>query len=489
MAAGRRPDFGNAGFLSRIRIPVNTTDDMTLADLPFRVLERFPKPDTCAGAGNRTARACPISSSSSTCGRSAWGCGPSASKPGDRVALASESRPEWVVSDLAVITAGAVTVPLYPTLSAPQMWFILNETEARIAIVSNAAQVAKIREVDERSHALRTIVVIDGEVEPGAVPRADDGRRRGHRRADAGGRSRDRRPLPRRSGRRIARRARHDRLHLRHDGRPEGRHADAPQHRLERDRDAGVDRPRPDRPAAVVPPAQPRLRARRPVPLPLRRRQRLLRGDDDERRTRSAAGEADRDDRRAAGVGEVPRRHPGWAGQDRGSAEEAGRVGHRRRLRVGARLAVGRDAFAAAQGEAGGRRPAGVREDPRTAGRDDPLPRVGQRAALAEDRRVLLRDQRADPRGLRPDREFAGHLREPAGRAAARHGGQAAARRRGPHRARRRDPGARSEHHAGLLQASRGDGRDAGRRLAPHRRHRGARAPTATSRSPTERRT
>ncbi len=84
-------------------------------------------------------------------------------EPGDRVALASESRPEWVISDLAVITAGAVTVPLYPTLSAPQMWFILNETAARVAIVSNAAQVAKIREVDERTHELRTIVVIEGD--------------------------------------------------------------------------------------------------------------------------------------------------------------------------------------------------------------------------------------------------------------------------------------------------------------------------------------
>jgi long-chain acyl-CoA synthetase len=142
---------------------VKTIDQITLADLPFRSLELSPKPDLicrcgeqgCEGLSNRQffqqVRAFSL-------GLRAVGL-----EPGDRVALASESRPEWVISDLAAITAGAVTVPLYPTLSAPQMWFILNETAARVAIVSNAAQVAKIREVDERTHELRTIVVIEGD--------------------------------------------------------------------------------------------------------------------------------------------------------------------------------------------------------------------------------------------------------------------------------------------------------------------------------------
>ena len=37
---------------------------------------------------------------------------------GDRVALLSENRPEWVIADLAAQAAGAVTVPIYPTLPA-----------------------------------------------------------------------------------------------------------------------------------------------------------------------------------------------------------------------------------------------------------------------------------------------------------------------------------------------------------------------------------
>jgi long-chain acyl-CoA synthetase len=146
---------------------VHTTTHATLAALPFRVLEHFPKPDTLCRCGEVDCTRLSNQQFFEHVRAFSLGLRAIGLEPGDRVALASESRPEWVVSDLAVMTAGAVTVPLYPTLSAPQMWFILNETEARIAIVSNAAQVAKLREVDERTHALRTVVVIEGEVEAG----------------------------------------------------------------------------------------------------------------------------------------------------------------------------------------------------------------------------------------------------------------------------------------------------------------------------------
>ena len=140
-----------------------TTEEFTLADLPFRILEMFSKPDLVCRCGERGSTGLSTQQFFEQVRAFSLGLRALGLEPGDRVALASESRPEWVIGDLAVITAGAVTVPLYPTLSAPQMWFILNETAARVAIVSNAAQVAKITEVDERTHALRTIVVIEGD--------------------------------------------------------------------------------------------------------------------------------------------------------------------------------------------------------------------------------------------------------------------------------------------------------------------------------------
>ncbi|MEO5618939.1 MAG: long-chain fatty acid--CoA ligase [Candidatus Eisenbacteria bacterium] len=66
-------------------------------------------------------------------------------KPGDRVALLAENRYEWALADLAILGQGAVTVPIYPTLIAEQIRFILDNAEATVAIVSTAAQLAKLR--------------------------------------------------------------------------------------------------------------------------------------------------------------------------------------------------------------------------------------------------------------------------------------------------------------------------------------------------------
>src|SRR5688572_26919693 len=66
---------------------------------------------------------------------------------GDRVAMMSESRPEWVLCDMALLSLGAVVVPIYPTLSATQASYILEDAGARLAVVSTALQLAKVQEV------------------------------------------------------------------------------------------------------------------------------------------------------------------------------------------------------------------------------------------------------------------------------------------------------------------------------------------------------
>ncbi|RZP26572.1 long-chain fatty acid--CoA ligase, partial [bacterium] len=49
---------------------------------------------------------------------------------GDRVAIVSDPRPEWVISDFAILTGGYVSVPIYPTLPAAQMRYILADSSA-----------------------------------------------------------------------------------------------------------------------------------------------------------------------------------------------------------------------------------------------------------------------------------------------------------------------------------------------------------------------
>lgn len=146
---------------------MDTTDRLTLADLPFRCLERFPKPDFLCRCEGDDASTLSTDQFFERTRALSLGLGALGLRAGDRVAIVSDSRPEWVISDLAVLAAGAVTVPVYPTLSAPQIWFILAESAARIAIVSNASQAAKIQDVAAGPHALEAVIVMDGEADAG----------------------------------------------------------------------------------------------------------------------------------------------------------------------------------------------------------------------------------------------------------------------------------------------------------------------------------
>ena len=84
-------------------------------------------------------------------------------RPGDRVAILSENRPEWAVADHAILAARAVTVPIYPTLLPDQIEFILNDSGAMAVLVSTAEQAAKVEAVRPRLPALRAVSVFDGE--------------------------------------------------------------------------------------------------------------------------------------------------------------------------------------------------------------------------------------------------------------------------------------------------------------------------------------
>ena len=66
---------------------------------------------------------------------------------GDRVAILSENRPEWAIADLATLTAAAVDVPIYATLTPAQVKYILEDSQAKVVFVSTVAQARKVAEV------------------------------------------------------------------------------------------------------------------------------------------------------------------------------------------------------------------------------------------------------------------------------------------------------------------------------------------------------
>lgn len=81
-------------------------------------------------------------------------------KKGERVALISENRPEWVVSDIAIHTLGAVDVPIYPTLTAKQIEYIFNDASIRFAIVSNQFQLNKVKKIFSEVKTLEKVIVL-----------------------------------------------------------------------------------------------------------------------------------------------------------------------------------------------------------------------------------------------------------------------------------------------------------------------------------------
>jgi long-chain acyl-CoA synthetase len=80
---------------------------------------------------------------------------------GDRVAILSESRPEWPVADYAALSLGLIVVPIYPTLPADQIQFILLDSGSRVVFVSDAAQLEKINAIRPRLPALERVVLMD----------------------------------------------------------------------------------------------------------------------------------------------------------------------------------------------------------------------------------------------------------------------------------------------------------------------------------------
>lgn len=82
-------------------------------------------------------------------------------KKGDRVAILSQNRPEWTISDFAILCAGAVSVPVYPTLLGWQIEYILNDAGTVAVVCSDEEQLDKILEIRGRVPSLKTVIVCD----------------------------------------------------------------------------------------------------------------------------------------------------------------------------------------------------------------------------------------------------------------------------------------------------------------------------------------
>ena len=85
---------------------------------------------------------------------------------GDRVILLSENRPEWLITDLAIMNAGGVTVPLFTTYSEKDYEYIINDCKPKVFIVSNKSQYEKIKRFIPRENLIFSFENFYKDIEP-----------------------------------------------------------------------------------------------------------------------------------------------------------------------------------------------------------------------------------------------------------------------------------------------------------------------------------
>ena len=133
----------------------------TLAALPFHVAGRYPK--------SQLLRRCQPDDIEELSSQEFFdqvrdlslGLGTLGVEHGDRVAIVSDPRPEWVIADFAVLTGGYVSVPIYPTLPPAQMRYILADSSVRVAVVADNVQAEKVVSIWAELPNLLAVVVMD----------------------------------------------------------------------------------------------------------------------------------------------------------------------------------------------------------------------------------------------------------------------------------------------------------------------------------------
>lgn len=80
---------------------------------------------------------------------------------GDRVALISETRYEWGLVDLAVLSLGAITVPIYPSCTESDISYILKNSEAKLLVLENNTQLKKWENLKDQCSDVKKVISID----------------------------------------------------------------------------------------------------------------------------------------------------------------------------------------------------------------------------------------------------------------------------------------------------------------------------------------
>jgi len=82
-------------------------------------------------------------------------------KEGDRCLLVSENRPEWLISDIAIMLANGITVPAYTTYTEKDYKYLIEDCEPSVLIISNSVMYAKLKNIINEKTFIKKIITFD----------------------------------------------------------------------------------------------------------------------------------------------------------------------------------------------------------------------------------------------------------------------------------------------------------------------------------------
>lgn len=145
------------------RVPLSPDEPTTLVEVYERVARDHSKPDTLNFKRDGAWHSISANEMLERARHIALGLYSLGVRKGDRVALVSESRVEWTLADQGGIFAGAIVVPIYPTLMPPQAAYILKDSGARALFVSDRSKFDEIATVLDDCPSVENVVLFDSD--------------------------------------------------------------------------------------------------------------------------------------------------------------------------------------------------------------------------------------------------------------------------------------------------------------------------------------
>ena len=146
--------------------PRNSTPG-TLNQLFFNAVQKYDKADALQVKVDGAYQPISHRTLAERVRRTALGLQAMGMKPGDRVAILSENRPEWAIADYGCLTSALTDVAIYPNLPPDQIAYILRDSGSTAIFVSTAQQAEKVRAIRRQCPTLRVVIGFSATKESG----------------------------------------------------------------------------------------------------------------------------------------------------------------------------------------------------------------------------------------------------------------------------------------------------------------------------------